>query len=282
MQIDYLRAYSNAPTTPMPDPTNRAPSNVLLTGNDVLENSVNGTVLGTLSASDADGDTVNFNLLDNAGGRFALSGNKLVVANGGLLDYEQATSHQISVRVTDSHGASVDQTFNVTVRDVLDEMRTGTSGNDQLVGGIGPDNIDGKAGNDSINGTAGDDRINGGYGNDMLTGGTGKDTFIFADTLNKTKNLDTITDFSVADDSMWLENTIFQKLEMGTLSEPGMLNQGFFTIGDKAKDSNDYLIYNKTNGYLYYDADGSGKGAAVAFAKLTINLALTEMDFYIV
>jgi serralysin len=168
------------------------------------------------------------------------------------------------------------------VRDVLDEMRTGTSGNDQLVGGIGPDNIDGKAGNDSINGTAGDDRINGGYGNDMLTGGTGKDTFIFADTLNKTKNLDTITDFSVADDSMWLENTIFQKLEMGTLSEPGMLNQGFFTIGDRAKDSNDYLIYNKTNGYLYYDADGSGKGAAVAFAKLTINLALTEMDFYIV
>jgi beta-glucanase (GH16 family) len=159
---------------------------------------------------------------------------------------------------------------------------TGSNGNDQLVGGIGADNINGGTGNDSINGAAGDDRINGGYGNDMLTGGAGSDTFIFADSLNKKHNLDTISDFSVADDSIWLENTIFQKLGIGTLSNPGILNKAFFTIGDKAKDSNDYLIYNKTNGYLYYDADGSGNGAAVAFAKLSPNLGLTEIDFYIV
>jgi Ca2+-binding RTX toxin-like protein len=253
-----------------------------LTGADVLENSASGTVLGTLSASDADGDTFNFSLLDNAGGRFALSGNKLMVANGGLLDYEQATSHQVSVRVTDGRGASADQTFSVSVKDVLVETRTGTSGNDQLVGGIGSDDINGGAGNDSINGAGGDDRINGGFGNDMLTGGTGKDTFIFADTLNKTKNVDTVTDFSVADDSIWLENAIFGKLGAGTLSQPGQLNTAFFTIGDRAKDSNDYLIYNKTNGYLYYDADGSGKGAAVSFAKLAPNLALTATDFYLV
>jgi hypothetical protein len=119
------------------------------------------------------------------------------------------------------------------------------------VGGIGSDDINGGAGNDSINGAAGDDRINGGYGNDMLTGGTGKDTFVFADTLNKTRNLDTITDFSVADDSIWLENAIFGKLGTGTLSQPGMLNSAFFTIGDKAKDNTNCLTFNKATEHLY-------------------------------
>jgi beta-glucanase (GH16 family) len=48
MQIDYLRAYSNATTTPppapTPDPVNHAPSDIQLTSADVLENSPNGTV----------------------------------------------------------------------------------------------------------------------------------------------------------------------------------------------------------------------------------------------
>ena len=138
------------------------------------------------------------------------------------------------------------------------------------------------SGNDRVLGGNGNDKINGGPGKDHLKGGTGKDTFIFADPLNKTRNLDTISDFTVADDSIWLDNAIFQKLGTGTLSRPGLLNKSFFTIGDKARDSNDYLIYNKTTGYLYYDADASGKGAAVAFAKLSPNLGLSSLDFYII
>ena len=34
-------------------------------------------------------------------------------------------------------------------------------------------------------------------------------------------------------------------------------------------DSDDYLVFNSTNRTLSYDADGSGSGAAVAFAVLT-------------
>ena len=65
-----------------------------------MENSPAGTVVGTLSATDADpGETFIFSLLDDAAGRFAIAGSDLVVA--GTLDYETATTHAVTVRVTD-------------------------------------------------------------------------------------------------------------------------------------------------------------------------------------
>ncbi|MGO4574405.1 calcium-binding protein, partial [Microvirga sp. 2TAF3] len=89
---------------------------------------------------------------------------------------------------------------------------------------------------------------------------------------NKKTNLDTITDFNVKDDTIWLDNAVFKKLGKGSEAKPGQLAKGFFTIGDKAKDKDDYLIYNKKTGVLSYDADGSGKGTAVEIAKLSKNL----------
>ena len=38
----------------------------------------------------------------------------------------------------------------------------------------------------------------------------------------------------------------------------------------RATDINDYLIYDTATDLLYYDADGSGKGAAEAFAKVEL------------
>ena len=34
-------------------------------------------------------------------------------------------------------------------------------------------------------------------------------------------------------------------------------------MGEKARDADDFVIYSKTKGILYYDADGSGSGKAV-------------------
>ena len=52
----------------------------------------------------------------------------------------------------------------------------------------------------------------------------------------------------------------------------------------KANDVNDYLIYDTTSDLLYYDADGSGSGAAVAFVKveLTGTAAPVFGDFLVV
>src|SRR5262249_43033381 len=75
-----------AATPPPPPPTDQPPSNISLSGNSVKENSPAGTVIGTLTASDPDaGDSSTFALVDNAGGRFAISGNKLVVASGAAI-----------------------------------------------------------------------------------------------------------------------------------------------------------------------------------------------------
>ena len=39
------------------------------------------------------------------------------------------------------------------------------------------------------------------------------------------------------------------------------------------------MIYNSSNGSLYYDGDGSGAGAAVEVANFSPGLALTTSDF---
>jgi hypothetical protein len=43
-------------------------------------------------------------------------------------------------------------------------------------------------------------------------------------------------------------------------------------------------VYNTTSGALYYDADGSGSGAAVQIALIgtTVHPTLTNGDFFIV
>jgi Ca2+-binding RTX toxin-like protein len=80
---------------------NGAPTNASLNGS-VNENAPNGTIVGNVVGVDPDGDALTYELLDNAGGRFALSaGGQLTVANGALLNHEVAASHNISVRVSD-------------------------------------------------------------------------------------------------------------------------------------------------------------------------------------
>ncbi|MGO4573434.1 glycoside hydrolase family 113 [Microvirga sp. 2TAF3] len=147
---------------------------------------------------------------------------------------------------------------------VMDLILRGTKGKDRLAGGLGNDKLYGK------------------LGNDVLTGGAGKDIFVFDTKPNKKSNFDKIADFNVKDDTLWLDNAVFTKLGKGTELKPGKLNKAFFTIGDKAKDGNDYLIYNKKTGILSYDADGAGSGKAVEIATLSKNLKLTAADFLII
>lgn len=92
----------------------------------IAENTANGSEVGKFSGQDQDvTDSLTFTLVNNAGGRFAITAaGVLSVANGGLLDYEAATSHSITVRVTDTHGASRDQVFQVGVSNVNEAPRT--------------------------------------------------------------------------------------------------------------------------------------------------------------
>ncbi|NJN12705.1 MAG: hypothetical protein HC815_34015, partial [Richelia sp. RM1_1_1] len=98
---------------------NQSPTDIELSGANVDENSDNGIVVGNLTTADPDADNSHtYTLVDDAGGRFAISGNKIVVANGGLLNYETITSHEIIVRTSDVGGLSYDKSFTITVNDV--------------------------------------------------------------------------------------------------------------------------------------------------------------------
>jgi hypothetical protein len=53
-------------------------------------------------------------------------------------------------------------------------------------------------------------------------------------------------------------------------------------VREKATSSNDYLLYNKSTGVLYYDADGVKAGAQVEIAKFKPGTALTYNDLYVI
>ncbi|MBK1642372.1 hypothetical protein CKO12_10875 [Chromatium okenii] len=150
---------------------------------------------------------------------------------------------------------------------------TGSSGSDLL---RSIENLTGSSKNDTLSGNSAENVLNGGLGNDILTGGAGKDVFVFDTALNR--NVDQIKDFSVVDDTIQLENSVFKQL-----SSTGSLKASYFvknTTG-KANDADDFIIYDTDSGALFYDADGSGSSNAVQFALIGVGLKLTAVDFIV-
>jgi hypothetical protein len=85
----------------------------------VPENSELLSLVGQLKVSDPDaGDTHRFILLDSAGGRFTLDGDKVVVATGPELDFETSPLLSITVRAIDAGGLAVDATLPILVTDL--------------------------------------------------------------------------------------------------------------------------------------------------------------------
>jgi Ca2+-binding RTX toxin-like protein len=238
------------------------PSVVSLSRSVVQEDAVVGTAVGDLSATDPNpADSLRYELLDTAGGRFALQGNRLVVA--GKLDYETASALQVVVRVTDEGGIATDKVFTIQVSDAVEVLK-GTSRNDVLKGGAGRDQIWGMKGKDT------------------LYGAGGQDMFVFSTRPGKS-NVDKIGDFNAHDDALWLDNAVFKALgKKGSLSKPSPLKSAYFHAGSAAHDANDHIIYKRKTGALFYDPDGTGAQAQVHFATITDKKAVTYRDFFVI
>jgi Ca2+-binding RTX toxin-like protein len=110
-----------------------------------------------------------------------------------------------------------------------------------------------------------------------LAGGSGSDTFVFNTTLGSS-NVDRITDYNVAADTIRLENAVFTGLANGTLAAGAFVKN---TSGNAA-DGSDRIIYETDTGKLYFDRDGTGSAAKVHFATLSTNLTLTQADFIVI
>ena len=106
---------------------NETPTDLTMSGFEVNEGTANGTVVGTAAATDPDaGETFSYSLTDDAGGRFTIDATtgQITVADGSQLDYETATSHDITVRVTDSGGNTYDETYTIGVNDQNESANT--------------------------------------------------------------------------------------------------------------------------------------------------------------
>lgn len=98
-----------------------APTDISLTNSTVSELASNGTVIGIASAADLDiGDIFTWSLTDNAGGRFAINMTTGELYVNSPLDYETNQTHNITIRVDDSHGFNYSENFVVTVTDEVE------------------------------------------------------------------------------------------------------------------------------------------------------------------
>ncbi|MEZ5841016.1 MAG: cadherin domain-containing protein [Hyphomicrobiales bacterium] len=217
---------------------NERPTDIVLAGGGVDENAIAGTVVATLSAVDEDaGETFSYAITADPSGYFEIIGNEIRVKAGASLDFEAATSHDVTVRVTDAGGNSYDKTFTLSVADTAENLVLtagddifadsgvtelsvdGGAGNDTLMGGLGDDTLLGGLGDDVLDGGAGDNELHGGAGNDtligtvpgdVLYGDDGNDTFLVtgAATISGGDGLDVILG-SIGDDIFaLLDNTI--------------------------------------------------------------------------
>lgn len=167
----------------------------------------------------------------------------------------------------------------------LNLARVGTSGADTFSGMAAADLFNGLAGNDVVKGGAGNDWLAGGTGadflngqtgDDFLIGGSGADRFLFSSgaVFNTTQlGVDTIVDFNAsALDRIRLARTTFKALPAGT-SLPATR---FTTVTSDAlaARSTALIVYNGSNGRLFYNPNGSAAGFSAlatgggAFAQL--------------
>lgn len=100
----------------------------------------------------------------------------------------------VTATANESDGSTEDTVSNIGV--VVNQVFTGTNGNDTLTGTGDSDSLYGLNGNDVLDGGLGADNLIGGIGSDTLTGGGGIDIFRY-DGGELGNGTDTVTDFTI-------------------------------------------------------------------------------------
>ncbi len=274
-QFSSVGVKQTSPTGPLSSASN----NVAIAYNVVIEKAIGGsgddTIIGNGASNSLKGglgnDTITGGLgndtLDGGAGNDKLAGG--IGNDTYVVDSSLDTVTEASGEGTDTVQSYISWTLGTNLENLTLKSNSAINGTGNNLNNT----ITGNNGKNILIGNGGNDKLIGGAGSDTLTGGTGNDIFLF----KSLSGIDTITDYSVANDTIQLENAVFT-----TLLTTGVLAADQFVFGT-AVDNNDYIIYNKTSGALYYDADGSGSStASVQIALLGINLALTSAEFVVV
>ncbi|MEH2081064.1 MAG: putative Ig domain-containing protein [Nostoc sp.] len=282
--------------------------NLTLTGSKVINgtgNSLNNIITGNSAANTLRGEDGNDSLIGGSGNDTLFGGAGDDDLDGGTgndsldggVGNDTYTVNSISDMIAESLDAGTDlvkssitwvlrnNLENLTLTgstaingtgNSLNNILTGNTGANTLTGEDGNDRLFGGSGNDTLFGGAGDDTLTGGIGRDMLTGGDGRDSLYLTDT--RTGSYDTITDFTVGDDTIFIS-----KAEFGlSQSQNTTLNSGLFRLGTNATAGSDRFIYDQTTGNLFFDADGIGKAAQVQIALLSNQAMLSSANITVI
>ncbi len=79
--------------------------------------------MGTATPTDHNAsDSFIYTLTDNAGGRFAINSStgEITVADGSLLNFEAANSHNVTIEVTDGAGNTYNEVMSLNLTDVYE------------------------------------------------------------------------------------------------------------------------------------------------------------------
>ncbi len=231
-----------------------ATSAINLTGNALAQRIIGNAGANVLS----DGGGAGADTMTGSGGN-----DTYIVRNAGTEIVEglgQGTADRVAAGVS----------FTLASDDNIEAMRTTSMTGTTAI------NLTGNGIAQTIEGNDGANRLNGHGGTDVLTGRGGADTFVFSTALGAT-NIDTITDFNVAADTIELQNTFFAGLANGTLTADAFR----LNATGLAEQASDRIIYDSATGNLYFDADGNGAGGRVQFVVLDDGLALTNLDFMV-
>jgi Ca2+-binding RTX toxin-like protein len=152
---------------------------------------------------------------------------------------------------------------------------------ENFVGGAFADHATGNGDANFLYGGGGNDTLSGGRGNDRLEGAAGNDDYVFAVT-PAPAHADTVVGFVSGADKIVLDAAFHSNIGAS----------GNFTAGDarfaagagftSGRDASDRVVYDTANGQLWYDADGSGAGAAHLIATLQGNPALAATDIAVI
>lgn len=265
-----------------------------------------GTDLFTRSSTDrADIRTdswINYDLLV-LNNRYYLSANNGIILQGSLQNYTAFDASGLPydpyeqpnfVFVGDNTRSAASNSD--IARLVVNTADLGTTGNDTLSATNGDDLFNGLAGNDTLRGGLGNDTLIGGDGNDLLHGGSGDDrligqagadSFLFdtGSAFNASNiGLDILVDFTPTVDRIILSKTSFTALTSA-------VGNGFSLAAEFATVTTDSavagsaarIVYNTSNGSLFYNQNGSaaGLGTGAQFATLLGNPVITSANFVI-
>ena len=250
---------------------------------EVVDGSSGGTGGGGTSGQLITGTSANDTLTGGPGNDTmnGLGGNDLFVAgaNGGNDTIDGGTGtdsiefreRATSAVIVDFSTGSITGGGSGTITFTGIERVVASNFNDTLNGTVGTQTLTGQSGADSLWGAA---------GTDTLWGGGGADAFIFREM--GTANADRVSDFATGLDKVQLDDSAFSSIGAAGNFASG---DGRFWSAPRATtghDANDRVIYNQTTGNLYYDADGSGAGAAQLIATLQSGAMLAAADITVI